>query len=78
MHHSEWRIFTVYFDLLALRFNANCSSPASLDILFHHHIYIFTFVAVAVRKTSPFVQHSFCVALTRSWTTQKYLKTIVT
>ena len=49
-----------YLDLLILHFSAHRSSTASLDILFHHHIYIFTFVAVAVRKTCLFVPRTYC------------------
>ena len=50
MHHSEPRF---------LSFSAHCSSIASLDIIFHHHIYLyFTLVAVAVRKTCLSVPHS--------------------
>ena len=62
---------TAHLDLLFLRFSVHCSSTASLDILFHHRIYIFTLVAVAVCKTCLFVLHTYCDASTRSRTTQK-------
>ena len=68
MHHLEQSFFTVN---LALHFNTHSSSTASLDIRFHHHIYILTFVAVAVHKTGIFVPHTFCFASMRTWTTQK-------
>ena len=35
-----------------------CSSTASLDILFKHHIYISTFVAMGVGKTCLFIPHT--------------------
>ena len=63
--------FTAHLNLLFLRFSVHCSSTASLDILFHHRIYIFTLVAVAVCKTCPFVLHTYCDVSTRSRTTQK-------
>ena len=52
-------LFTAYLDLLVLRFSVHCSSAASLYILFHHHVYIFTYVSVAVRKTCLFVPRSY-------------------
>ena len=68
-------LFTAYFDLLVLRFSIHCSSAASLYILFHHHVYIFTYVSVAVRKTCLFVPSTCCDASTCSRTTQKQLHT---
>ena len=66
-------LFTAYLDLLVLRFSVHCSSAASLYILFHHHVYIFTYVSVAVRKTCLFVPRTCCDSSTCSWTTQKRL-----
>ena len=37
-------LFTAYLDLLVLRFSVHCSSTASIYILFHHQVYIFTYV----------------------------------
>ena len=68
-------LFTAYLDLLVLRFSVHCSSAASLYILFHHHVYIFTYVSVAVRKTCLFVPRTCCDASTCSRTTQKRLHT---
>ena len=68
-------LFTAYLDLLVLRFSVHCSSAASLYILFHHHVYIFTYVSVAVRKTCLFVQRTYCDSSTCSRTTQKRLHT---
>ena len=56
MHDSEQCFFTAYLDLLVLRFSVHCSSTAYLDILFHHHIYVFTFVTMAVSKTCLFIR----------------------
>ena len=63
-------LFTAYLDLLVLRFSVHCSSAASLYILFHHHVYIFTYVSLAVRKTCLFVPRTCCDASTCSRTTQ--------
>ena len=68
-------LFTAYLDLLVLRFSVDCSSAASLYILFHHHVYIFTYVSVAVRKTCLFVPRTCCDSSTCSRTTQKRLHT---
>ena len=68
-------LFTAYLDLLVLRFSVHYSSAASLYILFHHHVYIFTYVSVAVRKTCLFVPRTCCDASTCSRTTQKRLHT---
>ena len=61
MHHSERCFFTAYLDLLVLRFSVHCSSTTSLDILFQRHVYIFTYmyVAVAIRKTCRFVYTAY-------------------
>ena len=63
-------LFAAYLDLLVLRFSVHCSSAASLYILFHHHVYIFTYVSLAVRKTCLFVPRTCCDASTCSRTTQ--------
>ena len=57
-------LFTAYLDLLVLRFSVHCSSTASIYILFHHHVYIFTYVSLAVRKTCLFVPRTCCDAST--------------
>ena len=68
-------LFTAYLDVLVLRFSVHCSSAASLYILFHHHVYIFTYISMAVCKTCLFVPRTCCDASTCSRTTQKLLHT---
>ena len=66
--------FTAYLDLLVLRFGVHCSSIASLDVIFHHHIYILTFVAMPVHKTCIFIHHTILMHR-RTFGRQKVLHT---